>query len=114
MLLVREIKCFGIAVTNEDQIGGARFDKELAFEKLSRAIANGRTAIHEEIQRMVNPKKSAFIAVSNFKEVARLSDGLSFGELALLYNAGRAATIICSKQTSFATLSKYDYAFTIG
>lgn len=101
-------------VSKSVQIEGDRFDKQLAVEKLTRAINNGRTTIHEEIQRIVNPGRSSFIAVSNFKEVARLQEGQSFGELALLQNTGRAATIVCSKQTSFATLSKKDYVHTIG
>ena len=63
---------------------------------------------------MVNPHGNKSITVSRFKEVARLSDGASFGELALLKNEGRAATVVCSKMTRFATLNRRDYVWTIG
>ena len=49
--------------------------------------------IHERVFHLGNPEGYKSITVSRFKEVARLSDGCSFGELALLKNEGRAATI---------------------
>ena len=58
--------------------------------------------------------KNKSITVDYFKEVAKLGDGKSFGELALLKNAGRAATIICAEPTRFATLHRKDYKLTIG
>lgn len=54
------------------------------------------------------------LTVNRFKEVARLQEGGSFGELALLKNDGRAASVICSKVTRFATLHRKDYVWTIG
>ena len=54
------------------------------------------------------------MTINRFKEVARLQDGCSFGELALLKNDGRAATIQCSMPTRFATLHRKDYIWTIG
>ena len=39
-------------------------------------------------------------------KVAELSDGKSFGELALLNNKPRAATIIAIEDTDFATMDK--------
>ena len=90
------------------------FDKKKALQTLDRAICNGKTVIHEQIFKLVNPDYKKIITVSRFKEVARLSDGCSFGELALLKNEGRAATIQCSKFTSFATLHRKDYVWTIG
>ena len=44
-----------------------------------------------------------------FVEVAQLTEGQSFGELALLNNAPRAATIFCLSDCYFATLDKEDY-----
>ena len=70
--------------------------------------------IHEQIFKLVNPDYKRTITVSRFKEVARLTDGCSFGELALLKNEGRAATIQCVNKTSFATLHRKDYVWTIG
>ena len=63
---------------------------------------------------MANPLGLNYITIDRFKEVARLGDGCSFGELALLKNDGRAATIVCSEKTSFATLHQKDYVWTIG
>ena len=54
------------------------------------------------------------MTVARMKEVARLNDGCSFGELALLKNEGRAATITCIQRTRFATLHQKDYVWTIG
>ncbi len=42
-------------------------------------------------------------------EVAQLGPGKSFGELALIQNKPRMATIKCIEGTTFATLDKYDY-----
>jgi CRP-like cAMP-binding protein len=44
-----------------------------------------------------------------FVDVAKLGSGKSFGELALISDARRAATIKCLTNCSFATLSKADY-----
>ena len=63
---------------------------------------------------LINPYDEKSIIVKRFKEVTRLRDGCSFGELGLLKNAGRAATITCAKQTVFATLNRSDYTWTIG
>ena len=71
--------------------------------------------MHELIFKIVQPvDRNKGITVDFFKEVARLDDGMSFGELALLKNAGRAANIICAKPTRFATLHRKDYKLTIG
>ena len=46
--------------------------------------------------QLVNPRGENKIVVNKFIEVASLDDGSSFGELALLKNEGRAATIKCA------------------
>ena len=86
-----------------------------ALEKLLCAIEHKRTTFHELIFKIMQPfDKNKSITVDYFKEVAKLGDGKSFGELALLKNAGRAATIICAEPTRFATLHRKDYKLTIG
>ena len=62
----------------------------------------------------MNPNDLPAIRLNYFKEVARLHEGHSFGELALLQNSGRAANIRCVGLTRFATLHKLDYNHTIG
>jgi hypothetical protein len=47
-------------------------------------------------------------------EVATLTAGKSFGELALISSKPRAATIQCSEDTHFATIYKKDYQEIIG
>ena len=42
-------------------------------------------------------------------EIAQLSTGSSFGELALINNEPRKATIICLTDCFFAVLDKHDY-----
>lgn len=42
-------------------------------------------------------------------EVAKLGDGKSFGELALLHNKQRAASIITLEDTSFAVMNKKSF-----
>ena len=46
--------------------------------------------------------------------VARLHSGMSFGELALIKDQPRAASIICDTDCHFAVLSKEDYMSIIG
>ena len=45
----------------------------------------------------------------NFKEIARLEDGKSFGELALIVAKPRMATIRCECDSHFAILEKKDF-----
>ena len=49
-----------------------------------------------------------------FKKVATIPTGGSFGERALIKNEDRAATVVCSEDCSFATLSRIDYNWIIG
>ena len=44
-----------------------------------------------------------------FIEVAHLHEGQSFGELALINNEPRAATIICNTKCVFVTINKEEY-----
>lgn len=47
-------------------------------------------------------------------EVARLKNGMSFGELALLKDMPRSASIQCTQDTHFAILEKEDYLRILG
>ena len=73
-----------------------------------------QSTVHQKIFCHIVAYNPVPFTVNRFKEVARLTEGCSFGELALLKNEGRAATIICSKKTRFATLKRKDYVYTIG
>ena len=48
------------------------------------------------------------------KPVAQLTPGMSFGELALIKDQPRAASILCNTDCHFAVLSKEDYMNIIG
>ncbi|CDW78470.1 UNKNOWN [Stylonychia lemnae] len=58
--------------------------------------------------------KSNSIKSINFREVARLSEGKTFGELALIVHKPRMATIRCEIGTHFAVLDKYDFQRCLG
>ena len=49
-----------------------------------------------------------------FLTIAKLKDGSSFGELALIDNKPRMATIRCLRNTNFMVLSKNDYNSVLG
>lgn len=50
----------------------------------------------------------------DFREVMEYSAGESFGELALVMNQPRAATILCKEDTHFAVLERVDFSRIIG
>lgn len=52
--------------------------------------------------------------IGNIKEVSRLEAGMAFGELALLKNQPRSASIKCSTPCHFMTLTKEHYLKIIG
>ena len=64
--------------------------------------------------KISEPTSKPSLMINYLREVGRLNDGASFGEVALLKNTGRQATIVCSKPTTFATWSRKDYKLTIG
>lgn len=52
--------------------------------------------------------------MSAFRQVTLLGEGKGFGELALIKPQGRAATIVCTKLSRFATLHRKDYILNVG
>ncbi len=48
------------------------------------------------------------------QKVLTMDKGDSFGERALIKNEDRSATIICSQDSAFATLSRIDYNWILG
>ena len=50
----------------------------------------------------------------NLTEIAQLSSGQSFGELSLIKNQPRAATVVCMESCYFMTLSKDNYLRLLG
>ena len=93
------------------------YDPARALKAITKSIEDGST-IHFMIHHRLNPYRKSSIVLQWFKTVATLEAGHSFGELALLKERmseqGRAATIICKTDCSFATLSRKDYIWIIG
>lgn len=54
--------------------------------------------------------KQQFSKMSQYKEVLKMQPGMQFGELALLKDEPRAATVIARKDTHFLTIAKEDYS----
>jgi len=63
---------------------------------------------------LLNPQQNKLLTLSLFKTVSKLQAGGSFGERALLKGEARAATIVCSRNCTFATLHRKDYNDIIG
>ena len=79
ILILKELEYFRFKVSES-----GKFDTVKVVKALKKAIGNDRTIIHDYIYKIVNPKEFPAIRLNYFKEVARLHDGHSFGELALL------------------------------
>ena len=54
------------------------------------------------------------MTLQKFRQLSILGPGEAFGELSLLTNQLRAATVICLTDCKFATLSRQDYFWSIG
>ena len=78
-LIIQELRYFKLHVCKTGQ-----FDTDKVVEAVKKGIKNERTTLHNYLLKIVNPKNSPVIRVNCFKEVARLHEGDSFGELALL------------------------------
>lgn len=78
-LIIKELRYFHFDVSDTGQ-----FDTAKVTKAVRQAMNKGRTTIQDYIYKIVNPKNQPAIRINQFKEVARLSEGQSFGELALL------------------------------
>ena len=106
--LLKELEAIGVPIVD------GSFDKQRALKALDFALASGSSKIHNRLDLLVNPSNKKTVTLSWFKTVQKLPAGASFGERALLKNEDRAATIVCSKDTTFATLHRRDYNAIIG
>lgn len=73
----------------------------------------GLTTVHKTLWKYFDTGAST-ISLVWFKTVQTMKGGESFGERALLKHEARAATIYCSSDCIFATLSRIDYNKIIG
>jgi CRP-like cAMP-binding protein len=68
-----------------------------------------KTAIHLTLYKLLNPTDAKTIPLYWLKTVSHMKTGGSFGERALLKHEPRAASILCTEDSTFATLSRHDY-----
>ena len=82
------------------------------MEEVSENIENEMKGLSTEI----DSKRFSIEEITNFLqtipeyiELMRLGTGKSFGEKALINNALRAATVVCTRSCHFAVLNKLEY-----
>jgi cAMP-dependent protein kinase regulator len=56
-------------------------------------------------------EKGAFTVLVDGKPVSKLGDGKSFGELALVYNTPRQATVVADQPSALFSLSRQTFKF---
>lgn len=103
-----EIKDLGVKIVDE------KFNKDECLRILDSAIAREATNLHFILAKKVNPKGNSFVSINKFKTIDTLKTGDSFGEIALVTNHRRGATIRSITECKFATLSRLDYVWSIG
>ena len=77
-------------------------------------IDNNESQIHNKIAKLANPDSLEQLVWFELQKVLTMDKGDSFGERALIKNEDRSATIICSQDCAFATLSRIDYNWILG
>ena len=66
--------------------------------------------LKKDIYDLVTLKgKNKYVNIQLFKTVHTINTGGSFGERALIRNEERAASIVCTKQSKFATLDRAEF-----
>ena len=89
--------------------------KEKIIKVIDCVVSAGESNIHRQIFKLCQANLNGQLyTLFWFKKVASIPAGGSFGERALIKNEDRAATIICSEDCTFATLSRIDYNWIIG
>ena len=68
----------------------------------------------QRIEEQKNSKTNEKTKITYMQEVNVLKDGSHFGELALLNDAPRTATIICKEDCDFAVLFRKDFKDVLG
>jgi CRP-like cAMP-binding protein len=83
-----------------------------SMEEVSENIENEMKGLSTEIdsKRFSIEEITNFLqTIPEFIELMRLGNGKSFGEKALINNALRAATVVCTRSCHFAVLNKLEY-----
>lgn len=89
---------------DDDSLTSSSFEEDSSQEEEYTTHSQKRDALIDEINKL-----KTFELEHLFHEVAVLTDGNSFGELALISNKPRSATIICKKNCHFAVMQKQEY-----
>jgi len=86
--------------TTNSEIGTPKSTKSNSSQKVSFPFVAFSEALYKKIASRV------FDPTEGMVKIASLSVGSSFGDLALVNNKPRTATIICSTTCEFATMNK--------
>lgn len=89
--------------------------EKIALSQKSSKIQIREDPSHSELSRpeSINPVPTDDNEIPGYVEINRLGSGACFGELSLLTDAKRAATIQCIEPTVIAILNKEDYKTTL-
>lgn len=93
-----------------------------SLQKVERAAKRFPGKTLREVIRDMQAEKKLYLptglqdlsSIPHLKEVARLSTGAGFGELALMTNQPRSATVEALSRTYLAKIDKYDYQTIVG
>ena len=90
------------------------FDKQKCLQMFDRAIETETTNFHNFLYKKINPRMQPVVTVYRYKQLKTLQMGEAFGEVSIVMNHRRAATVKCITDCSFVTLSRQDYYWSIG
>jgi CRP-like cAMP-binding protein len=77
-------------------------------------LYDGKLPTFENLRDPFQENDEKYLAFNMVLEVVQLGPGVSFGELALIEDKVRSATIVCLEDTRFATLSREPFDRVIG